>query len=1108
MGILTDISSYLLNESWQMALVVLLIAGVSRLLRNSSAHVRYLLWLVVPARCLLPALYVVPVEILPPERVVSVEAGFCASSAEVVDVYESKPAATPVSPPVSGLRPGVASRVQRASRMTVGQWFGLLWLGGVVLFGLAGLLKALRTGRRLRRGRKLPPVELQRAVEEYFRGLGVKRMPEMWFVEGLGQPFVWGLLRGSVYLPGRFARSDRDKEFEAVLGHELSHVLRFDAAVNLAQIIAQGIYWFHPFVWWANKIIRTEREKCCDETAIARSNADPEDYSMAIINTLIAEHEEALTVPSLAIAGPVGNIEDRVKTIVKRGKKFRRRPRFAAIVAVLLLAAFVVPTGLALSSRAKAAEGPFADKWAAADSIDKEAALPGSTVRLEDAVRDERVFVAVCEALGQAHVMSEEAQVFRAVQKFKIVQTVTRRIPVFNKVSISYAFAATATLHERAIAKGERVIWVFSGAEGDYKGVKALAETPQNRAAVAGLSWGGPVVNGLQGRLEVKDIAEGPEPTATLIVRLRNVGTEPIRIVSLSAQKQFWGPCVPVEVRFGKRVLRYEGPAAELPSRLPATAYVDLEPGDIDSAQVVMFARYWGLERPFGAEVTFVFEGPGESEIGEYEANRKDVAPGRYAAGLWRGRLHSNTVRLHKLRLAAPQARTSSQVYEVLDGMVDLSQLRPQTPLAEALEQVKNAVEPPLVLIVLWNDLMRNADVERSTPVNMDPVSGVRLGTALEMLLASVSAGDMEVGYVVKDGVIIIATRGNLPKNFETRVYDISSMVLPGFYRGYGGFGGYTRSGGRGAGPGGYGGGAAVAEPAAGLTYSKAEDIRKLITETVEPDSWVEYGGFGRVEVVNGGRSLVISQGAKAHERIADRLNEMGCLAETIVSVGSRLIFMPVADTLLHAFLEEQGLEFEALADDPNTAYCFIDSSQARQLKELVAEVADSGMLTAPKVNVMNGDTATLSFIRARFTSSPSGWFGVSSSPLLTGVGANCVSLVITPTFDEEQNEIFLDLHFELGDKAGDGAYVTEMPTPDGGVVGHEFPWPCVNHIWSIGTRLAVPDGKSVLISAGQFYTEEADKELFLLIEAEKLKDANVAVHAPEQRPALPNPPR
>jgi len=63
------------------------------------------------------------------------------------------------------------------------------------------------------------------------------------------------------------------------------------------------------------------------------------------------------------------------------------------------------------------------------------------------------------------------------------------------------------------------------------------------------------------------------------------------------------------------------------------------------------------------------------------------------------------------------------------------------------------------------------------TPINMDEISGVSPGSALKFLLASVSGTTNPLGYVVEDGIIMIATVESLPERRETRVYDISDLL-------------------------------------------------------------------------------------------------------------------------------------------------------------------------------------------------------------------------------------------------------------------------------------------------------------------------------------------
>ena len=166
-------------------------------------------------------------------------------------------------------------------------------------------------------------------------------------------------------------------------------------------------------------------------------------------------------------------------------------------------------------------------------------------------------------------------------------------------------------------------------------------------------------------------------------------------------------------------------------------------------------------------------------------------------------------------------------VYKQLEEVVDLSALSPQMPLGEAIELLRNAVDPRLKIVVLWGDLLENTDIDQTTPINMDPISAIPLRKALELMIESVAAGIVDLGYVVSDGVITVATVETLPSKLVTRVYDVTillgrpaeyydmgmmgmggmGMGMGGMGMGMGGGGGYGGYGGGGYGGGGYGGG-------------------------------------------------------------------------------------------------------------------------------------------------------------------------------------------------------------------------------------------------------------------------------------------------------------
>jgi len=108
----------------------------------------------------------------------------------------------------------------------------------------------------------------------------------------------------------------------------------------------------------------------------------------------------------------------------------------------------------------------------------------------------------------------------------------------------------------------------------------------------------------------------------------------------------------------------------------------------------------------------------------------------------------------------------------------DPSRFSQNMPFGEAIDILRYSTNPPLNIVVLWRDLAEKADIDKTTPIGMDGVSGIPLRQHLELLLMSVSAGSTaKLGYVVEKGLIIIATTQSLPNKAKTRVYDITDLV-------------------------------------------------------------------------------------------------------------------------------------------------------------------------------------------------------------------------------------------------------------------------------------------------------------------------------------------
>ena len=82
-------------------------------------------------------------------------------------------------------------------------------------------------------------------------------------------PSVMGWLRPVILVPAGWLMSLPAEQAETVLLHELAHIRRHDYLVNLIQSAVEDVLFYHPAVWWVGRVMRRERENCCDDAAVA-----------------------------------------------------------------------------------------------------------------------------------------------------------------------------------------------------------------------------------------------------------------------------------------------------------------------------------------------------------------------------------------------------------------------------------------------------------------------------------------------------------------------------------------------------------------------------------------------------------------------------------------------------------------------------------------------------------------------------------------------------------------------------------------------------------------------------------------------------------------------
>ena len=239
-----------------------------------------------------------------------------------------------------------SARTEKASSIYL-LWFVEAWFGGVLLLSLrpaAGFLLIERM--RIKKGAPVTRLLHARCLELQ-RRLRLSRVVQYCESVQLQAPAVVGWFRPVVLLPVSALTGLSAQQLELVIAHELAHVKRLDSFVNLFQIAAETLLFYHPAVWWLSKRIRAERENCCDDVAIAVCGNAVE-YARAL--AAMAEWQSA---PALAMAANRSPLAERVARLLGVSK-LDWGARSAGIAGSMLCLCASVLAGNALLGAAQA----------------------------------------------------------------------------------------------------------------------------------------------------------------------------------------------------------------------------------------------------------------------------------------------------------------------------------------------------------------------------------------------------------------------------------------------------------------------------------------------------------------------------------------------------------------------------------------------------------------------------------------------------------------------------------------------------------------------------------------------------------------------------------
>jgi TonB family protein len=359
--------NFLLNASWQVALIVACAWLGDRMLRGLARY-RHALWAITLVSSLvLPLLAcssLVRKELEAKETNTSLAARPIVISTIVSsEVEEIQAAETPASsvPSVAARHSILRTPIHVARSIAVG---ALALYVLLLLWRTANLFRAWRRTRALvKSAYEYPfPERVQTLIQKCQSAIGAKRARILCATD-TPVPITIGLINPVVIMPERLLHEGDDELLTSAIGHELVHVARRDYLTNLIYEFIYVPLSFHPAAALARRRIKQTRELCCDESVATRL-LRRDVYARSLVRLIGATPLPRRLAADTTIGINESDIlEVRIMTLLKTPNLNSRGRRFLLIAASFLLATpCVAAAKLALSFEIGQQE-PASSSW-------------------------------------------------------------------------------------------------------------------------------------------------------------------------------------------------------------------------------------------------------------------------------------------------------------------------------------------------------------------------------------------------------------------------------------------------------------------------------------------------------------------------------------------------------------------------------------------------------------------------------------------------------------------------------------------------------------------------------------------------------------------------
>jgi beta-lactamase regulating signal transducer with metallopeptidase domain len=215
----------------------------------------------------------------------------------------------------------------------------MLWGAGVLIVAGRTAVRAIRAARLTSRARVVEDQSVRAIAREIAKRQGRAAPPPIFETAELSAPATVGTIWPAVLLP--VARSWSHEHTRYVLAHELAHAARRDCLTRTLAQIACAVHWFNPLIWVVERRMALERERACDDLALAEG-AQPEGYAMLLLDVARVTRAHALPPAAMMAMAQPSELETRLLSILDptrdRGEVSARGRRVLATIAASIIA--------------------------------------------------------------------------------------------------------------------------------------------------------------------------------------------------------------------------------------------------------------------------------------------------------------------------------------------------------------------------------------------------------------------------------------------------------------------------------------------------------------------------------------------------------------------------------------------------------------------------------------------------------------------------------------------------------------------------------------------------------------------------------------------------